>query len=161
MTTETAKEPTKTACITSIADAPQCAGRKVGPTEWRRMTQERVNQFAELTGDHNFIHIDPERARKTPFGGTIAHGYLTLSLLAPITQQLLVVTDATTSINYGLNKLRFPGPLLVGAEFRGQGEVVEVTPFDKGIQVAATFTIEVKDAAKPALVADCLFRYYR
>jgi acyl dehydratase len=125
------------------------------------MTQERVNQFAEVTGDHNFIHVDPARARETPFRGTIAHGYLTLSLLAPITQQLLVVTDAATSINYGLNKLRFPAPLPVGAEFRGHGEVVEVTSIDNGVQVAATFTVEVKGASKPALVAECLFRYYR
>jgi acyl dehydratase len=149
------------ACVTTIADAPLQAGRKVGPTEWRRMTQEQVNQFAEVTGDRNFIHVDPQRARGTAFGGTIAHGYLTLSLLGPISQQLLVVTDAATSINYGLNKLRFPGPLPVGAAFRGSGELVEVTPFEKGVQVTAAFTIEVKDAAKPALVAECLFRYYR
>jgi len=157
MTTET----TTAACVTTIGDAPREAGRKVGPTEWRRMTQERVDQFAELTGDRNFIHVDPRRARETPFGGTIAHGYLTLSLLGPISQQLLVVTDASTSINYGLNKLRFPAPLPVGADFRGHGELIEVTPFDKGVQVTALFTVEVKDAAKPALVAECLFRYYR
>jgi acyl dehydratase len=150
-----------TACVTTIADAPLHVGRRVGPTAWRRMTQEQVDQFAEVTGDRNFIHVDPQRAGLTAFGGTIAHGYLTLSLLAPISQQLLVVTDASTSINYGLNKLRFPGPLPVGAEFRGGGEIVEVTPFDKGVQVSATFTVEVKDAAKPALVAECLFRYYR
>jgi acyl dehydratase len=149
------------ACVTTIAEAPLQVGRKVGPTEWRRMTQQQVDQFAEVTGDRNFIHVDPERARATAFGGTIAHGYLTLSLLGPISQQLLVVTDAATSINYGLNKLRFPGPLPIGAEFRGRGEIVEVTPFDKGVQVTAAFTVEVKDAAKPALVADCLFRYYR
>jgi acyl dehydratase len=157
MTTEIAKA----ACVTTIGEAPRQVGRKVGPTEWRQMTQERVNQFAEVTGDHNFIHVDPARARETPFRGTIAHGYLTLSLLAPITQQLLVVTDAATSINYGLNKLRFPAPLPVGAEFRGHGEVVEVTSIDNGVQVAATFTVEVKGASKPALVAECLFRYYR
>ena len=157
MTTENAMA----ACVTTIADAPLQVGRKVGPTEWRRMTQQQVDQFAEVTGDRNFIHVDPERARRTVFGGTIAHGYLTLSLLGPISQQLLVVTDAATSINYGLNKLRFPGPLPVGAEFRGRGEIVEVTPFEKGVQVTAAFTVEVKDAAKPALVADCLFRYYR
>jgi len=157
MTTEMAK----TACVTTIADAPLKVGQKVGPTEWRRMTQEQVNQFAEVTGDRNFIHVDPERARGTAFRGTIAHGYLTLSLLGPISQQLIAVTDASTSINYGLNKLRFPGPLPVGAEFRGHGGIVEVTPFDGGIQVTATFTIEVKDAPKPALVAECLFRYYR
>jgi acyl dehydratase len=154
-------ETAEAACVTSIAEAPRHVGRKVGPTEWVPMTQERVNQFAEVTGDHNFIHVDPERARKSPFGGTIAHGYLTLSLLAPITQRLLVVTDASTSINYGLNKLRFPGPLPVGAEFRGQGEIIEVTPFDKGVQLLAAFTIEVKGAPKPALAAECLFRYYR
>jgi acyl dehydratase len=154
-------EPAKPACVTSIADAPLRVGQKVGPTAWLRMTQEQVNQFAEVTGDHNFIHVDPERARKTPFGGTVAHGYLTLSLLGPISQQLLVVTDAATSINYGLNKLRFPGPLPVGAQFRGHGEIVTVTPFENGIQVVASFTIEVKDTTKPALVAECLFRYYR
>jgi len=155
------KENAMAACVTTIADAPRAVGRKVGPTEWRRMTQQQVDQFAEVTGDRNFIHVDPERARRTVFGGTIAHGYLTLSLLGPISQQLLVVTDAATSINYGLNKLRFPGPLPVGAEFRGRGEIVEVTPFEKGVQITASFTVEVKDAPKPALVADCVFRYYR
>src|SRR3954452_354981 len=122
MTTEMAR----TACVTSIADAPLQVGQKVGPTEWRRMTQEQVNQFAEVTGDHNFIHVDPERARATAFGGTIAHGYLSLSLLGPISQQLLVVDDAAMSINYGLNKVRFPAPLPVGAKFRGHGEIAEV-----------------------------------
>jgi acyl dehydratase len=154
-------EISKAACVTTIADAPLHVGRRIGPTEWQQMTQERVNQFAEVTGDHNFIHVDPARARQTPFGGTIAHGYLTLSLLAPISQQLLVVTDAATSVNYGLNKVRFPAPLPVGAEFRGLGELVEVTPFDAGIQVLAAFTVEVKGASKPALAAECLFRYYR
>ena len=154
-------ERSSAACVTTIVDAPLQVGRKIGPTDWRRMTQERVNQFAELTGDHNFIHVDPERARATPFGGTIAHGYLTLALLGPLSQQLLAVTDASTSINYGLNKVRFPAPLPVGAEFRGQGEVVEVTPFEGGVQITATFTVEVKGAPKPALVAECLFRYYR
>jgi len=149
------------ACVTTIADAPLQVGRKLGPTEWHPMTQERVNQFAEVTGDHNFIHVDPVRARETPFKGTIAHGYLTLSLLGPISQQLLSVTDATTSVNYGLNKVRFPAPLPVGAEFRGHGEVLEVTAIDKGVQVLASFSVEVKGASRPSLVAECLFRYYR
>jgi acyl dehydratase len=154
----------KVACVTTLETAAGEVGRKVGPTEWRRMAQEQVNQFAEVTGDHNFIHVDPVRARETPFRGTIAHGYLTLSLLGPISQQLLVVTDAATSVNYGLNKVRFPAPLPVGAEFRGHGEVLEVTPLETGapgIQVRAAFTVEVKGASKPALVAECLFRYYR
>jgi len=151
----------KAACVTTIENASLEVGRKVGPTEWRRMAQEQVNQFAEVTGDHNFIHVDPVRARETPFRGTIAHGYLTLSLLGPISQQLLVVTDAATSVNYGLNKVRFPAPLPVGAEFRGYGEVLEVTRLETGVQVLAAFTVEVKGASKPALVAECLFRYYR
>ncbi len=154
-------ESSTAACVTTIAEAPLHVGRKIGPTDWRPMTQERVNQFAQVTGDHNFIHVDPARARETSFRGTIAHGYLTLSLLGPISQQLLVVTDAATSVNYGLNKVRFPAPLPVGAEFRGQGQVLEVTAVDSGIQVLAAFTVEVKGAPKPALVAECLFRYYR
>jgi acyl dehydratase len=154
-------ESASAACVTTIGEAPAHVGRLLGPTGWRQMTQEQVNQFADVTGDRNFIHVDPERARRTPFKGTVAHGYLTLALLGPISQQLIVVTDAATSINYGLNKLRFPGPLPVGAEFRGHGQVVEVTPLEAGVQIQATFTVEVKGAAKPALVAECLFRYYR
>ncbi|HEX2659229.1 MAG TPA: MaoC family dehydratase [Polyangia bacterium] len=149
------------ACRTSLADVPLHVGRKLGPTEWKRMTQDEVDRFAALTGDHNFIHVDPARARATVFGGTIAHGYLTLSLLGPISQELLTVEDAALSINYGLNKVRFPAPLPVGAEYRGHGQLLEVSALDKGVQVTATFTVEVKDAPKPAVVADCVFRYYR
>ena len=157
MRTETARN----ALITTIADLPRHAGHKIGPTEWQRMTQDCVNQFADLTNDHNFIHVDPERARRTPFRGTIAHGFLTLSMLGPISQQLVVVEDAATSINYGLNKVRFPSAMPVGAEFRGHGEVVDVTEIDGGVQLTAAFTIEVKGAGRPAVAAECLFRYYR
>jgi len=149
------------ALITTIADLPRHAGRKLGPTEWQPMTQDAVNRFADLTNDHNFIHVDPERARQTPFRGTIAHGFLTLSMLGPISQQLVVVEDAATSINYGLNKVRFPSAMPVGAEFRGHGEVVDVTEIDGGVQLTAAFTIEVKGAGRPAVAAECLFRYYR
>jgi acyl dehydratase len=147
--------------ITTITELSRQVGQKLGPTEWEVMAQDRVNAFADLTGDHNFIHVDPERARDTPFRGTIAHGFLTLSMLGSISQRLLRVADAGTSINYGLNKVRFPAPLPVGAEFRGHGEVVEATEIDGGMQVTATFTIEVKDLRKPALVAECVLRYYR
>ena len=157
MPTETANS----ALITTIADLPRHAGRKLGPTEWQPMTQDAVNRFADLTNDHNFIHVDPERARQTPFRGTIAHGFLTLSMLGPISQQLVVIEDAATSINYGLNKVRFPSAMPVGAEFRGHGEVVDVTQIDGGVQLTAAFTIEVKDAGRPAVAAECLFRYYR
>jgi len=147
--------------ITTISDLPRQVGQKLGPTKWQTMTQDRVNQFADLTGDHNFIHVDPERARDTPFRGTIAHGFLTLSMLGSISQELLKVSDAATSINYGLNKVRFPAPLPVGVECRGHGEVTGVTEIDGGVQVSATFTIEMKDQRKPALAAECLLRYYR
>ena len=92
----------------SLSRLPELSGQPLGHTEWREMTQERVDAFADVTEDHNYIHVDPERAKDTPFGGTIAHGYLTVSLLAPITQSLLEVSDAKTSINYGMDKLRFP-----------------------------------------------------
>ena len=142
-------------------DAPLAMGLKMCPTDLQLMTQVHVNRFAELTGDHNFIHVDPVRAKETPFRGTIAHGYLTLSLLGPISQSLLGGNDAATSINYGVNKVRFPAPLPVVAEYRGHGELLEISPLDRGIQVTATFTVEVKGAPKPALVAECLCRYYR
>ncbi len=131
-----------------------------GPTEWTEITQEQVNQFADLTGDHNFIHVDPVRARQTPFGGTIAHGFLTLSLVAPVTQ-LLRVTDAATGINYGLDRVRFPAPMPVGGSWRGWAEVVEVSEIEGGAHLKARVTVEVRGSDKPAVVADCLVRLYR
>ena len=144
----------------TLSELPDLAGQRIGPTGWRTMTQQRVDEFADVTDDHNYIHVDPERAKDSPFGGTIAHGYLGVSLLAPISQELLQVTDAGTSVNYGMDRLRFPAPLPVGAEFRGAGEILEVEEVKGGMQVKAAFAIEVKDSAKPALVAECLFRYY-
>ena len=145
--------------MTTLAELPGLAGQRLGPTDWREMTQARVNEFADVTEDHNYIHVDPERAKDSPFGGTIAHGYLTVALLAPISQQLLDVQGAT-GVNYGMDRLRFPAPLPVGAEFRGSGEVLDVTEVKGGMQVKVTFTVEVRDQERPALVADCLFRYY-
>ena len=146
--------------VTDLAGLSGLTDTDLGTTEWREMTQERVDAFADTTDDHNFIHVDPERARATPFGGTIAHGYLTLSLLAPITQELLTVSDAAMGINYGLDRVRFPAPLPVGAQFRGSARITEVKPVEGGVQVHVTATVEVRDQPKPALVADCLFRYY-
>ena len=146
--------------VTDLAGLAALEGTELGHSEWREMTQEMVDAFAELTGDHNFIHVDPLRARETPFGTTIAHGFLTLSLLAPVTQRLLVVTDAGMSINYGLDKLRFPAPLPVGARFRGAARVSAVSAIEGGTQVALTASIEVAERPKPALVAECLLRFY-
>jgi acyl dehydratase len=152
--------PTASSYAVTLSELPDLAGRQLGPTDWQPMSQERVDRFADVTDDHNYIHVDVERAKDSPFGGTIAHGYLSVSLLAPISMELLQVTDAATSVNYGMDRMRFPAPLPVGVEFRGVGEIMEVTEIKGGMQVKVTFTIEVKDQAKPALVADCLYRYY-
>lgn len=146
--------------VTDVPGLLRHAGKDLGATAWRTMTQETVNAFADVTEDHNFIHVDADRARQTPFGGTIAHGYLTLSMLAPLLAELLTVENAATSINYGLNKLRFPAPLPVGAEFRATAALTEATEIPGGVQITVVSTVEVKDQPKPALVAECLFRHY-
>jgi acyl dehydratase len=146
--------------ITTMAELPGRAGTHLGYTDWREMTQEQVNQFADVTDDHNYIHVDVERAKASPFGGTVAHGYLTLSLLATVTQQLLRVSDATVGINYGLDRVRFPAPLPVGSNWRGGAEIAEVTEVPGGLQVKVAATIEVEGAQKPALVAEFLVRMY-
>jgi acyl dehydratase len=146
--------------VTDLAGLPALAGRHAGYTEWQVMDQERVDMFADATDDHQWIHVDPERAKASPFGGTIAHGYLTLSLVAPISQSLVRVTDATTGINYGLDRVRFPAPLPVGAEWRGGLEIAEVTEIPGGLQMKVHVTIEVKGSEKPSLAADALVRVY-
>jgi acyl dehydratase len=143
-----------------LANLRDAVGTHLGFTEWREMTQERVNQFADATDDHQFIHVDPERAKQTPFGGTVAHGYLTLSLMAPVMGELMKVSDVKMGLNYGLDKVRFPAPLPVGAQWRGGAEIVEVSEVPGGLQIKVKGTIEVKDAEKPACVAECLVRLY-
>jgi acyl dehydratase len=149
-----------TGLVTDMAGLRNSDGVHVGYTEWQEMTQDRVNQFADVTDDHNFIHVDPEQARQTPFGGTIAHGFLSLSLLAPVSQQLLRVSDAAMGVNYGLDRVRFPAPLPVGAQWRGGAKITEVKEVAGGVQVKLTVTIEVKDQEKPAVVAESLVRIY-
>lgn len=151
---------TKDGLLTDIAGLRDSAGSQLGHTDWQEMTQARVDQFADVTEDHNFIHVDPERAKDTPFGGTIAHGFLSLSLLALVGQQLLQVTDAAMSINYGLDRVRFPAPLRVGARWRGKGEIVETTELSGGLQVKLRLPLEVEGSEKPAVVADQLVRVY-
>lgn len=146
--------------VTTIDGLKECVGRQLGPTEWRVMSQEQVNQFADLTDDHNFIHVDPERAAGTQFGGTIAHGFFSLALIPPVTQ-LLKVTDSAVNINYGLDKVRFPAPLHVGAQWRGSGQITEVTEVKGGVQTKIATTIEVKDSDRPAVAAECVFRHLR
>jgi acyl dehydratase len=144
----------------AIADLKEAVGRHLGYTDWREMTQEQVNTFADATDDHQFIHVDVERAKETPFGGTIAHGYLTLSEAAWIMGELMQVSDAKMGVNYGLDRVRFPAPLPVGAQWRGGAEIVEVTDVPGGVQVKTKITVEVKDQEKPACVAETLARIY-
>jgi acyl dehydratase len=146
--------------VTDMAGLRELAGQHAGFTEWQTMEQDRVNRFADATDDHQWIHVDVERAKESPFGGTIAHGYLTLSLVAPIMGQLVKVTDSSTGLNYGLDRVRFPAPLPVGARFRGGAELLEVTEIAGGLQMKVRVTIEVEGSEKPAMVADALVRLY-
>jgi acyl dehydratase len=146
--------------VTDMAGLRELAGQHAGFTEWQTMEQDRVNRFADATDDHQWIHVDVERAKQSPFGGTIAHGYLTLSLVAPIMGELVKVTDSSTGINYGLDRVRFPAPLPVGARWRGGAELLEVTEIPGGLQMKVRVTIEVEDSEKPAMVADSLVRLY-
>jgi len=145
----------------SVGDLADHVGRQLGPTAWRHLTQHQVNEFADLTEDHNPIHVDPEHAKATPFGGTIVHGYFTVALLAPLLEELVSVRGATLAVNYGIDKLRFPAPVPVDARFRARAELAEVTNIKGGVQITLRTSVEVEDASKPALAADCLFRYYQ
>ncbi|WP_182906945.1 MaoC family dehydratase [Microbispora sp. H13382] len=137
------------------------AGKDLGRSGWLEIAQERVNTFADATGDHQWIHVDPVRAEGGPFGGTIAHGYLTLSLVIPMFNELLEIQGVTMSINYGLEKVRFPSPVRVGARIRLGAVVVSVedVPGD-GVQMLLDFTVEIDGAAKPACVARAVYRHY-
>ena len=146
--------------VTDLASLRDSAGKHLGYTEWEEMTQERVNQFADATGDHQFIHVDPEKAKNTPFGGTVAHGFLSLSLTATVGQQLMQVTDAKMAVNYGLDRVRFPAPLKVGTRWRGGVEILEVGEAGGGLQIKQRITIEAEGSEKPVCVADCLVRIY-
>ena len=129
-------------------------GESLGATEWLEVTQERVDAFADATDDHQWIHVDAERAAAGPFGGTIAHGYLTLSLLPRFSQELFSLETPGARLNYGINKVRFPNPVKVGARIRATAQVGEVTPVPAGRQLVTRFTIEIEGEEKPAAVAE-------
>jgi acyl dehydratase len=136
-------------------------GRHLGHSEWVQITQEQVNLFAEATGDHQWIHVDPERARReSPFGGPIAHGYLTLSLLPMLVPQIVDAQGFRMGVNYGAEKIRFPAPVPVGSRVRASATLDEATPFEGGVQMNLGITMEIEGQAKPAMVASILFRRY-
>jgi acyl dehydratase len=147
---------------TTMAEVPGLVGAELGTSDWHEITQEHVNQFAEATGDHQWIHVDVERAKaESPFGGPIAHGYLTLSLLAPLISQVLQVTDTPMVVNYGLNKVRFPAPVPVGSKVRLTATVKAVDEVSGGLQLTITAVIEREGGDKPVCIAEMVFRYYR
>ena len=135
-------------------------GKQIGYSEWQTITQEQVNLFADATDDHQWIHVDPEAAKKGPFGGPIAHGYLTLSLAPILLNKVLVINNMTFGINYGANKVRFPSPVPVGAELRMGVTVASAEEVGGGVQVVFDLVFEMKDAPKPACVAQVVYRYF-
>jgi acyl dehydratase len=135
-------------------------GQHLGFSEWHEVTQDQVNRFADATLDHQWIHIDPERAKGGPFGGPIAHGYLTLSLGPHLLGQVLVVEGIRLGVNYGLNKVRFPSPVPVGSKLRLGATLAGLEEIDGGAQVTLDMTFEVEGQAKPSCVAQGVFRYY-
>ncbi|UBU13656.1 MaoC family dehydratase [Nonomuraea gerenzanensis] len=145
----------------NIDELKAAVGEKFGPTEWRTVTQEQVNTFADATDDHQWIHVDVERAKEGPFGGTIAHGYLTLSLLPSFMFSLVKVEGIAMGVNFGLNKVRFHTPVPVGARIRAVGELIDVKNSPAGHLSTLKMTIEIEGERRPACVAETLSLYVR
>jgi acyl dehydratase len=144
----------------SLADLVAAQGQSIGQSDWVTITQEDVNLFADATGDHQWIHVDPERAANGPFGATIAHGFMTLALLPRLQHQMYTVNGITFAVNYGLNKVRFPAPVPVGSRVRAQSSLIGVEELDNGaVQATIATTVEIDGSAKPACVAESIVRY--
>jgi acyl dehydratase len=145
----------------TVADLQADVGNEIAVSEWMMISQERVNQFAEATDDPQWIHVDVERAkRESPFGGTIAHGYMTLSLIPALFEAVVDLPPGKMSINYGLNKVRFPSPMLVGGRLRGRFKLLAVEPMDGCVQSIWQMTIEREGSDKPVCVAESVLRKY-
>jgi acyl dehydratase len=146
--------------LNGLDEVRAAVGRHLGYSDWLEISQERVNQFAEATGDHQWIHVDVERAKAGPFGGPIAHGYLTLSLSNLFLPQIVEVTGMSMGVNYGTDKVRFPAPVPVGSRVRGGAEMIEVSEVNGGVQTLIRITIEIDGGTKPACVIDSLSRWF-
>lgn len=142
-----------------VSELTAAAGEELGTSDWLTVDQERINMFADATSDHQWIHVDTERAAAGPFGGTIAHGLLTLSLLSAFLPKIFRVEGVTMVINYGLNKVRFPAPVPAGARLRATSRLTAVKPLDGAVQAELSTTIEIEHGAKPACVAESVLRY--
>ncbi|GGH34889.1 MaoC family dehydratase [Microbacterium album] len=150
-----------TRLVTSIDQVGEITGTSFGPSAWRPVPQEDIDLYARLSGDDNPIHVDAEAAAASPFGGRIAHGMLTLSMVVPHLREIYRVEGTSTGIVYGFNRIRFPHPVPSGARIRVRGEVAEVLEVEGGWQVTLALTFEVEGAAKPAVVAELILRHYR
>jgi acyl dehydratase len=150
-----------TTTTTTIAELPGLKGTELGTSDWFEVTQERVNTFADATGDHQWIHVDVERAKKeSPFGGPVVHGFLSLSLIVPLVSQTYTVTDAKMGVNYGLNKVRFPAPVPVGSKVRARVTLKDVEEVAGGLQNILAVTIEREGGDKPVCIAEWVTRTY-
>ena len=149
--------------MTTYLDAPtdllERVGQSLGTTDWMKITQHQVDLFAEATGDHQWIHSDPDRASKGPFKGTIAHGYLTLSLAPVVIAEVLQIRELTAALNYGLNKVRFPAPVRVGSQVRATVAVMRAQQKTSGVEAEFTLTYEIDGEKRPACVADVIVLY--
>ncbi|MEU8979427.1 MaoC family dehydratase [Streptomyces sp. NPDC048309] len=146
--------------VNGLDELRKLAGSDLGTSEWIEITQERINTFADATGDHQWIHVDPERAAEGPFGAPIAHGFLSLSLFIPLFTELLDVEGVSTKVNYGLNKVRFPSPVKVGSRIRLVAKLASVEDVPGGVQIAVDGIIEIDGGGKPAAVLQSLSRFY-
>ncbi|PZS13907.1 MAG: hypothetical protein DLM57_15530 [Pseudonocardiales bacterium] len=142
--------------FTSAAEVEAASGEHLGESAWRTITQQQVDLFADATDDHQWIHVDPERAVAGPFGATIAHGYLSLAMLAAFSAEIIAIEGVRMSINYGLDRVRFLTPVRVGARVRSSADLLTATPGDAGLRICVRHTVEIDGEAKPALVAESL-----
>jgi len=150
-----------TTTTTTLAELPSFKGQVLGVSDWFDITQERVNTFADATDDHQWIHVDVERANaESPFGGPIGHGFLTLSLFVPMWSQVLTVTDVGMAVNYGVNKVRFPAPVPVGSRIRLTATLVDVEEVKGGLQLVVGGVIEREGGDKPVCVVESVTRFY-
>jgi len=140
--------------LTTLDQVTEAVGEELGTSDWLEIDQERVNAFADATGDHQWIHVDVERSKAGPFGGTIAHGYLTLSLIPQFSPQIFTLDTPGAKLNYGTNKVRFPNPVKVGMRIRATASILEVTDVPAGKQMVTKYVIEIEGEDKPACVAE-------
>jgi acyl dehydratase len=146
--------------ITGLDGLKQAEGEVLGTSDWHEVTQDAIDDFADVTGDHQWIHVDPERAKDTPFGGTIAHGYYTLSLAPMLSNEIFAMDGFAFAVNYGLNKVRFPAPVPVGSKVRASAKVAKLEDVPGGAQMTLELTFEREGGEKPVCVAETLVRVY-